>query len=363
MEEKKIYHVIGLMSGSSLDGLDIAYCKITTGDIWKYKIIHAKSYPYNNEEKKFLFELPEKQKEELAKLDGLFAFTYGLMVLEFKKEFHFRKIDLIASHGHTVLHEPKNQITIQLGSGQTIATVTNKPVICNFREADVRAGGQGAPLVPICDEYFFSDYHACLNIGGIANISYREKGQRIGFDICAANQLLNALAGQINLPYDNKGAIAKKGNLNEKLYYFLNDYDYFFRKHPKSLDNKWIQGTFITLLNDADCSIEDKLRTVTEHIALQISKVILNQIKTQNIKTKKYRLLITGGGAYNTFLIKRIEKLSGLKLKLPDDETIQFKEAFAMCLMGILRIENKSNFLPSVTGAKHAVSGGDIFYP
>ncbi|MFN0274541.1 MAG: anhydro-N-acetylmuramic acid kinase [Chitinophagales bacterium] len=362
-EKQKTYYVIGLMSGSSLDGVDLAYCKIQSGGQWKYKILHAKTYPYNEGDKDFLKKLRKRPVKEAKTHDDLFGFSYAVLINRFRKEFNIRKLDFIASHGHTTHHHPEKKITLQLGSGKQIAKLNFHPAVTNFRVADIKAGGQGAPLVPVCDAYFFSQYDACLNIGGIANISYMMRGERIGFDICPANQLLDNLAQKLNKPFDKNGAIAKKGKINNKLMVALEKKRYFSLDPPKSLDNTFVEKNFMKTINEARCSVADKMRTVVERIAIEIAGAIIRDASFNQSKLAKYKLLVTGGGAYNKFLLQRIEKLARINIQLPDDETIQYKEALAMCLMGVLRWENKPNFLPSVTGAKKAVSGGEIFNP
>lgn len=363
MNTGKTYHVIGMMSGSSLDGVDIAYCKITTGQKWKYKIIHANTYAYDANEVIFLQTLRSKTLAEKEAYNNMFGIVFGTIAAQFISSYKIKKVDFIASHGHTIHHNPAKGITLQLGAGQPLATASGVPVVCNFREADVKAGGQGAPLVPICDQYFFSQYHACLNIGGIANISYQLANKRIGFDICPANQLLDNLARKLNKPYDDKGKIAAGGKINLKLYMQLREKKYFSLAPPKSLDNADIERIFMSTIKEAKCSVADKLRSATEMIATKIAAEILRHAAAEKINLHKYKLLISGGGAYNTFLIKQIERMANITIQLPDDATIQFKEALAMCLMGILRWEKKANFIPAVTGAKRAVSGGAIFKP
>lgn len=362
-EKKKIYYVIGLMSGSSLDGVDLAYCRITTGAKPAYKILHAVTYPYSAGMKKFLLHTRKKFPADWHEIDKVFGFLYAIKVRNFLKEFSIQKVDFVASHGHTILHNPLQKKTIQIGSGRILSSFTNLPVLSNFRIADVLAGGQGAPLVPVCDAYFFNNYHACLNIGGIANISYVFNGKRMGFDICPANQIFDSLAQKKNKPFDNKGMIAKSGKVHRGLLTALLKKKFFSQHPPKSLDNAYIEKTFMKTIHDTRCSVADKMRTVCACFAMEIASTISKHATHENIKPAHYKLLVTGGGAYNTFLIRQIEKFANIKIQLPDDDTIQYKESLAMCLMGVLRWENKTNFLPSVTGAKKAVSGGEIFKP
>lgn len=350
------------MSGSSLDGLDIAYCTITAeDDHYSYVLQHCTHYAYGEKELRMLSDHDAQHDHSVQSI--AFGNYCAEKIKHFVEQYSIKNIDLISSHGHTLYHYPERGITLQIGDGKTIAEQTGITVINNFRQKDIDAGGQGAPLVPICDAYLFSNYTACLNLGGIANISFTENKQRIGFDICAANQLLNHVAKSIGLDYDDKGALAAKGKIYAEFLSQLNAPDYFSKPYPKSMDNGEIRKTFLPLLDKAALSAEDKLATITEHIALQISSVMNKHMEQDAISADQFNLLVTGGGAYNDFLIERIEKLCGLHITLPDDTVIEYKEALAMCLMGVLYMESKPNFLPSVTGAGYAVCGGEIYKP
>lgn len=352
--------MIGLMSGSSLDGLDIAYTIIETGVEIKFKIVHAKTYAYDDAIKNYLRNI-NISKSDYSEEENYFAEISATFVNQFIKEYQIQQIDFIASHGHTVYHYPEKKATLQIGDGKVMSQLTKLTVINNFRQKDMDAGGQGAPLVPVCDELFFNYYHACLNIGGIANISFKKNEKRIGFDICGANQILNACAAEVNLEFDKDGEIAGSGKADQELLYQLNSNSYFKMGFPKSLDNQFVRKNFTELILHSGLIMADKLATANFHIAEQIANVIQRQQNTENISPSNYKLLVTGGGAKNNFLIQSIEKLASIQIELPSEEIIDFKEALAIALMGVLRMENKPNFLTSVTGAEHAVSGGDIY--
>lgn len=345
------------MSGSSLDGLDIAYCKIQTEDNYQFQIVNAETYLYTDSEKNFLKQLPADINKNYQKEEVEFAEISAKYVNAFLQKNTELKIDFIASHGHTVFHFPEKGKTLQIGDGNILAQKTAHIVINNFRQKDIDAGGQGAPLVPIADEYFFKNYDACLNIGGIANISYQHKNQRVGFDICAANQLLNYAASFLGLEYDTEGALAESGKMNLELFKQLNQIEYFKLPLPKSMDNSFIKEKMFPLVEKCNASMQDKLHSITKHIAFQIAKNLPAQ------KHTSFQLLVTGGGAFNTFLLKQIEEAASIKIQLPSKNIIDFKEALAMALMAVLRWQNKNNFLPSVSGAAYAVCAGDIFYP
>lgn len=354
----KKYKVIGLMSGSSLDGLDIAYCEFVKNKNWKYEIIVAETINYNPVWRKKLSFAHKRSKSEISDLDIAFGKLSGLKVKFFIKKYAL-KPDFISSHGHTIFHQPEKKFTLQIGNGKTIASVCGLPVICDFRSGDVKLGGQGAPLVPIADKILFSNYKFCLNLGGIANISFDDdSNHRIAFDICPVNIILNTLANQLEKQFDKDGKIARSGKIQLPLLQQLNSLCFYQLSPPKSLGREWIEKEYFPILNFSDIPVRDKLRTVCEHIAIQISLVINAIPKHSNSK-----LLITGGGAYNKFLLQRISELVDCKIVLPDDKTIQFKEAMAFAFLGVLKTRKETNILKSVTGAKKDSSGGKIFVP
>lgn len=343
------------MSGSSLDGLDIAYCEFYyKNEGWSFEIIEAQTFNYNEEWTIKLRELPNTSSKEIEKAD----IEYGELTANFVNQFLSQnnyKPDLIASHGHTIFHEPAKGYTCQIGNGKIIASRTGIKTINDFRTKDVLLGGQGAPLVPIGDKLLFGDYNFCLNIGGIANISFEENGKRIAFDICGANQILNYLSLQVGKPYDKNGNIAILGKMNKELFDLLNSDPYFNQPEPKSLSNQYVANNFIEVTNKVDCPIEDKLYTTVKHIAYQTNKAIE--------KYEKGRLLLSGGGTHNSFLVNALRRETKHEIIVPDPITINFKEALIFAFMGVLRDQNKINCLASVTGATSDCSGGQIFLP
>lgn len=357
------YHVIGLMSGSSLDGLDIAYCKLTEdkGD-WSYKIIKTELVPFDEKWKLRLKELDKQDGITYLKTHTLFGHYTGDLVKTFVEENKIKKLDFIASHGQTIFHQPENRITSQIGDGAAIAAICQVPVVNDFRTADVALGGQGTPIVPIADLHFFKDYAFCLNLGGIGNISYKPNGKKIiAFDNCGSNIMLNALAGQLGAEYDEDGSFAAKGKLDGKLLEELNESLYFQKSYPKSLSAQWVNEIMLPIIDKYKISIEDKLNTVCEHIGIQIAKDIQLIYKREGKKQKdRHKMLVTGGGAFNKYLVERIREHSPLPIELPDNQTIRFKEALLMALMGALRIRNEVNCLASVTGASQDSVGGVI---
>lgn len=358
-------NVIGLMSGTSLDGLDLAYCKFTFNKGWEYNILAAKTYPYTSEWREKLSAVEKKSSEELAALHSEYGHFIGKAIVKFLTELSFprgltgKRNIFISSHGHTIFHQPERKFTFQLGNGAAIAAECNFPVVCDFRSNDVALGGQGAPLVPIGDKLLFPEFDFCLNIGGIANISFdNPKGERLAYDICPANIVLNYLAATKGKVYDKNGEIARAGSVSKKLLKVLDSLNFYSKKPPRSLGKEWIMKYFYPVLNRYNISPEDKMRTVVEHIAIQIN----SQLVQQN-KTGRKKLLITGGGAHNKFLVERIKANSFLNIIIPEKITIDFKEALIFAFLGVLRIRNEVNCLSSVTGAKKDNCGGAIYLP
>ncbi|PLX01446.1 MAG: anhydro-N-acetylmuramic acid kinase [Marinilabiliales bacterium] len=349
------YYALGLMSGSSLDGLDMAYCEFQkSDDNWTYEIIVAETISYTEEWILTLKELPTATATKVLETNTSYGKLLADQINTFVKK-HNIKPDIIASHGHTIFHEPASGFTFQLGDGQSIALNTGIKTISDFRSKDILLGGQGAPLVPIGDELLFHKFDFCLNIGGIANISFIKNSKRVAFDICGANQILNHLSLQLGKPYDDKGNIALLGKMNPKLFEKLNKDVYFLKSYPKSLSNQYVKNYFIKIVDNFNCSIEDKLYTVTKHIAYQINEAIKD--------FPAARLLITGGGAHNDFFVKAIKMETKHQLIKPDNITIDFKEALIFAFMGVLRVLGETNCLASVTGAIKDSSSGIVYYP
>ena len=355
----KSYNVIGLMSGTSLDGLDLAYCRFDkVEDNWQFDLLAFDSISYDKEWLNSLKEAIHLADDELIDLDSKYGKWLGEKTKTFIEQNDLSP-DLIASHGHTVFHQPEKGITLQIGSGQQIAKITGKKVICDFRKKDVSLGGQGAPLVPIGDELLFNQYAACLNLGGIANVSFRVDSQRVAFDIGMANMLLNHLANQLNKPYDDSGMLARSGTVDQSLLAKLNELDFYQLPYPKSLGYEWFLSDVMPLFESSSASVIDQLATAVEHETLQIGKVFTDLISENG------NVLVTGGGAFNDFFIERLKNYTPghLQIIVPDKQLVDFKEAIVFAFMGVLRLRNEDNCLKSVTGASQDCSGGDVFEP
>ncbi|NKI27736.1 anhydro-N-acetylmuramic acid kinase [Arenibacter sp. 6A1] len=356
----KIYKVIGLMSGTSLDGLDLAYCHIWKTPIgWDFEIKRSKSIAYDKTMESQLKNAIYLPATELLELHNTYGSWLGKQAKAFIDKYHL-EVDFIASHGHTTHHQPQKGFTFQIGSGQHLAHESGKKVICDFRSNDVALGGQGAPLVPIGDQLFFGQYDYCLNLGGISNISFQKNGQRLAYDIGLANMILNHITQKINLNYDKNGTMASKGQINSYMLQELNKLEFYQLPFPKSIGFEWFVEKVLPIVDNTQDSIENLLHTSIHHITEQINV----QIKLHNIKTNS-RLFVTGGGALNTFLMDTLQDKLGANVKIiiPTDTLIEFKEALIFALMGVLRDVEETNCLSSVTGAKKDCSGGVIYLP
>ena len=345
--------ILGLMSGTSLDGIDFAHVTFEKDNYQNFEIHSVETVPYPNHWKEILSNAIHFSQEELQ----LLSVNYGAYLAEnsnaFLTKFQIHHIDFIASHGHTILHQPEKGITLQIGDGQTIANKTNQKVVCDFRSQDVALGGQGAPLVPIGDELLFSGFDYCLNLGGFANISFSNQGKRMAFDICPVNVVLNFYAQQLGLEYDAEGSIAASGTFDESLFNALNTLEFYAKNPPKSLGIEWVQSLIFPLLKKSNAPPETILRTFSDHIAWQISQTIADGKK----------ILCTGGGTYNSYIVERIQFLKKCEFIIPDKKLIEFKEALIFAFLGLLRVDNQINCLSSVTGARKNHSSGVIFYP
>ncbi|OAD45687.1 anhydro-N-acetylmuramic acid kinase [Polaribacter atrinae] len=345
--------IIGLMSGTSLDGIDLVYVRFDKESYQDFSILHSKTVSYSEEWKTTLQDAIHSSSDDLRVLDINYGKLLGEEICAFIDEFQIENIDFIASHGHTVLHQPENGITLQVGDGQTIADATCQKVICDFRTQDVNLGGQGAPLVPIGDELLFSDYDYCLNLGGFSNISFHEDGKRIAYDICPVNIVLNRYAKELGFEYDDKGMIAAKGTYLMQLESDLRALEYYEQKPPKSLGLEWVQKEIFPRLESSKRKPEDLLRTFTDHVAWAIAKVL----------PKNARVLVTGGGAFNEYLINKVQQEKEVALIVPGHQLINFKEALIFAFLGLLKSEGKINCLSSVTGVSKDHSSGEVFYP
>lgn len=359
-----VYRAIGIMSGSSLDGLDIAFAEFhENAGKWTYELIATACYPYNDEWTARLKNATKLSALDYQLLHADYGHYIGQKVNDFieKDQLHYR-VSLIASHGHTVFHVPSKKMTAQLGDGAAIAAETGLPVVTDLRALDVALGGQGAPIVPIGEKILLKDHDYFLNLGGIANISVNADPY-IAFDICPANRVLNMLSNDAGKDYDDGGQMAASGTINNKLLDELNDLDYYKQPYPKSLANDLGTDIIYPMIKASGCSIPDALRTYCEHIILQISNAI-ESFSNQKSTSPNQKLLVTGGGALNIFLMDRLkEKLQEMNIEviIPDARLVNYKEALIMAFIGLLRWRQEYNVLSSVTGSSRNSIGGALW--
>ena len=349
---KEAYNVIGVMSGTSLDGIDLVYVSLFPSD-WSYSIIHADTIAYSENWHSDLKDSIHLNKDQLKDLDISYTRLLAKTIATFIDTHAITDIDAVCSHGHTVLHQPENALTYQIGNRPELATMIGQKVVCDFRVQDVKFGGQGAPLVPIGDRLLFSDYKYCLNLGGFANVSFENNTERSAFDVCPVNIVMNHYCQLVDLSYDDKGNLASRGNINHTLLQDLDNVPFYTQKPPKSLGLEWVKGTIVPLIDSYQLTTNDILRTFVEHIAIQIGHILKDH----------GNVLVTGGGVFNDFLISRIKELSEGEIVIPSKEIIEYKEALIFGLLGVLRLRDEVNCLSSVTGASRDHSSGKIFMP
>jgi anhydro-N-acetylmuramic acid kinase len=351
---KEKYTIIGVMSGTSLDGVDLAHIVFTVkNNKWDFQILESETVSYSIDWLNKLKIAVDFSEAALEKLNQDYTQLLAVIISDFIEKYEIKDLDAVCSHGHTILHQPQNGFTLQIGNLPEIATLINQTVVCDFRVQDVQFGGQGAPLVPIGDRILFSEYEYCMNLGGFSNVSFEQNNKRIAFDISPVNTVLNFYANQLGLDYDDKGSISRTGICNKDLLNELNALDFYQKKHPKSLGFEFVKETVLPIIEKYSIPIEDKLHTFTEHVALQIALALPN---------KNGSLFITGGGAYNDFLIERVQyHLPKMKLIIPSAKILEFKEALIFALLGVLKLREEINVLSSVTGAKTDHSSGVIY--
>ena len=340
------------MSGTSLDGVDIAYCTFTFEQGWTFTLEAAQTVPYPAAWTATLKSAHTLSAERLLALDSEYGTYLGSLCNTFIRKNKIKDLHFVASHGHTIFHQPENKFTLQIGNGNALHAATSLPVINDFRSLDVLYGGQGAPLVPIGDRFIFNEYDVCLNLGGIANLSLDYKKERIAYDVCFLNMGLNYLAQKMKKSYDAAGGTASNGEVNDALLKKIEKVYSGIRDKRPSLGRELFERKIRPLLDNKAISTKDKLRTFTESAAQEI----VNAVKKYGNKT----VLCTGGGAFNSFLVYRMVELAGddITFVIPEDDIINFKEAIVFAFLGVLRIRNEANSLKSVTGASQDSSGG-----
>ncbi len=354
------------MSGSSMDGLDVVFVHfLENAGHWSYEIKAADCYNYEERWRERLTKAPEAAAADYCLLHADYGHYLGKQVNRFIEAYGLHlQMDVIASHGHTVFHRPERGMTAQIGDGAAIAAETGVAVVSDLRNMDVAFGGQGAPLVPMGEKWLFPDYPLCLNLGGIANLSFHKETDCTAYDICPANKVMNMLAVKEGQVFDKNGEIARAGKVSNPLLEELNALSYYEKKPPKSLANEFGTRTVFSVIEKYSLSTADKMRTFVEHVVDQIEKNVALLLIDQHPLTSEYQLLVTGGGALNTFLLTCIQerlRAYGVEPVVPDSDTVLYKEAIIMAFLGVLRWRENNSTLPSVTGASRASIGGALW--
>lgn len=349
--------VLGLMSGTSLDGLDMALCAFNSEKNTKFKVLATRHVSFDSVWCQRLAEASKGSAFEYAKVDHDFGRWQGEQAKLFLEELKLNEKVVVAAHGHTVFHRPDLGFTSQIGNASQLAAASQCSVINDFRVLDVAMGGQGAPLVPIGDLELFGQYNACLNLGGFSNISFDWQYNRVAFDICPVNMIFNHFAEKLGKKFDADGMFASQGNVNIALLDQLNALPYYKQTFPKSLGREWFEEQFLPHF-DSNIPFIDALATASAHVSTQIAEIINTYLAPSS------RILCSGGGTYNQFLMHQIQmKLSSNRaLVIPGNEVIDFKEAIIFAYLGFKRLFLQSNTLQSVTGARSAMSTGQMVW-
>ena len=351
--KKQSYKVLGVMSGTSLDGVDLALCYFDMQESITFKMPLAKTIAYSKYWKSKLQSAVGFSSKELTQLDLEYTEYLGAIIKTFITDNNIKDLDAVCSHGHTVLHQPNQGVTLQIGNLEQISKQIQQTVVCDFRVQDLLFGGQGAPLVPIGDRLLFSQYDYCLNLGGFANISKVSDGVCIAYDICPVNVVMNHYAQKLAMPYDSEGELARSGQILPTILEKLQVLPFYKQAFPKSLGVEWVHREIIPILGASKAKEEDILRTCVAHFASQIAQEL----------DVGSRVLVTGGGAYNRFLLEQIKALIDVSLVVPNKTLTEFKEALIFGLLGVLKLRDEVNCLASVTGASKDHSSGVVFVP
>ncbi len=354
---KDRYSVVGVMSGTSLDGIDLIYVEFEINNGWHFNIVNSETVGYSEDWENKLSNLVLYSLEDLQQIDDEYTVYLSGIIKDFMTRYNIKNIDAICSHGHTALHQPADQLTYQIGNRPAISELVGEKVVCDFRVQDVEFGGQGAPLVPIGDKLLFNAYDFCLNLGGFANISMELDSDRIAYDVCPVNIVLNHYARHLGMSYDDEGKEAATGEINRELLDGLNALDFYKESYPKSLGLEWVKTNVFPIIESFQLEPKNVLKTFVEHIAIQLS------VEINRKKNNTSSVLVTGGGAYNNYLIERLKHYSQHKIVIPSNTVVEYKEALIFGLLGVLKLRNEINCLQSVTGAFKNHSSGKIFLP
>ena len=345
--------LLGLMSGTSLDGLDIAQVSFgfSSNHNIDFQLINCKTYPLPKPIFEKLSNVFSLSAMAVFELDQELARFYAACIAQFISENNIKQTEItaIASHGQTIFHQPNKGYTTQIGCGSTLNFLTKIPVINQFRQLDVSAGGQGAPLVPLGDALLFAPFaDGFLNLGGFANISTPQNASAVAYDIAPANLPMNQWMQQLGKAYDANGELAREGKINEAILSKVLSLEFFSQNGPKSLGTEWLESTYLPFFEHV--SIPDKLRT---HLEV---------LKTLCIRAFEYldlkSVYVTGGGAFNNYFIELLSAEFKGKLIIPDADIINYKEAIIFAFLGARFLRNETTTLSAVTGATEALRTG-----
>ncbi|MDA0931663.1 MAG: anhydro-N-acetylmuramic acid kinase [Bacteroidetes bacterium] len=344
--------MLGLMSGTSLDGLDLCLAEFLFSDqVWKFQIFDFQTIPYTETWKQKLATAHSLEAEDLSHLDRLYGRWLGEQSVAFLSD---KPVDLIASHGHTIFHQPARGFTLQIGHGGVLHTTTGIPVVNDFRSEDVADGGQGAPLVPVGDALLFGAYAACLNLGGFSNISWEtQHGQRLAGDLVPINLVFSEILKPLNIDFDSEGQLSLTGNVDSSVLKELNALPMMQRAFPRSFGREDLEAEVFPVLLRHSLSIPDTLATSREWMAGNISRHLnLNGIKS---------CLLSGGGSYNTALVQSIQEKTTCTLAIPSAQLVEAKEALIFGFLGLLRALGEVNVWHEVTGSRCSGSRGSLW--
>lgn len=351
--EKNTYRVIGVMSGTSLDGVDLAYIEFEKSSGWRFDFLKTQTISYPKKWVGLLKEAFQYPRKKIDELDREYSLLLSEMISGFITQQNISELDAICSHGHTILHQPEKGITLQIGNLSLLAEKLGKTLVCDFRKQDVDFGGQGAPLVPIGDRLLLPEYSFCVNLGGFSNVSFIENNKTIAWDICPVNSVLNFYAQKLGKEFDENGKLAHSGTIHNGLLEKLDQLDYYSQQPPKSLGIEWVNEKIFPLIDAHKLSEKDSMATFVSHAAGQIAKSLgMDPAK---------KCLFTGGGVYNDFLIQKIKEQSYPEIIIPNNQLIEYKEALIFGLMGVLKLRGEINVLGSVTGAQKDHSSGVVW--
>lgn len=359
----RIYRGIGMMTGTSMDGADLAYCAFwEENGHWQYELLASETVPLEESWVSRLAYLEAADARTFARTHVYLGHYFGKMIARFIQDKQLSP-EFVALHGQTIFHQPEKNYTAQIGDGETIASYLACPVVTNFRNKDVAAGGQGAPLVPFGEELLFRNHRLFLNLGGFANLTALRPGKGpIAFDIAGCNLALNWLASQLDPPlaYDAGGKVARQGTLQGELLEALNRLPYYRQPPPKSLGTEWLSAHVLPLLRQEDIPVPDRMHTYAVHLAHQLRRAI------EKCSGRDEPILVTGGGVYNKFLMEQFKerlKPLGVEVTPVSVEVSDNKEALLFAFLGLNVLLGRPNVLSSVTGATYDVLGGSIHLP